>query len=1070
MKNNFFVRRPIFAMVIAIVTLILGAISIADLPVEQYPDITPPMVQVQATYQGADALSVEESVATPIEEAVNGVSDMIYMMSTNSSNGQMSLDVSFAVGSNPDLNTIFTQNRVSTATPELPPIVATQGVTTTKTQTSFILVMSLFSDGRFDETFIANYAMINLQDRLKRINGVGQVQILGAGEYAMRIWIRPDRLDYLNITVEQIVAAINSQSQIVPGGQLGGEPAPDGTEYTYTILMPAQDRTPEEFANIIIRTNPDGSLLRLGDVDRIELGAQTYNISSRYNNLPSAVIPIYLAPGNNAVEVGRKIKQVMAELSKNFPEGMDYDIIVDSTETIMKGIEEIILTLLFALILVIAVIYFFVQDFRATLVPVIAIPVSLVGAFILFPLFGFSINVFSMLALVLAIGLVVDDAIVVVEAVQVNIARGMSPRVATVAAMNTVASPIIATTVVLIAVFLPVGLMPGAAGKLYQQFALTIAFSVALSGINALTLSPALCSILMRPSSSKKDSALNRFFGRFNHWFDSSVDKYLDKNKIIMRHSARTFIFIAIIAAAALAILRFMPSGFLPDEDQGYLLTNIQLPAAASLQRTEQTINDIITRIKDNPNIESISGVAGYSILSGSASSNMGVLFISLKDYSKRKATASQLVEQLNSQLYEQINSANVYTFGPPSIPGLGPGSGFTIMIQDKGGNSPQYLAENCARFVEAASRRPEVQTITETFSANVPQRAISINDEMVLKAGVDINEVHNVLSTFLGGSYVNTFNRFGRLYQIYIQAEADYRQREEQLDLYFITNNQGETFPLSAFIEIRDTIGVQYTNRFNLYRASQVTGLPAKGYSTSECNNALAEVADSVLPDDMGYAWSNMSYQEENTHGEGIVFLYAVIFVFLILAALYESWTLPLAVIVGIPFAIFGAMLFLAAGYLINPKYINDIFLQVSLIMLIGLAAKNAILIIEYAKERFDEGMSLKDAALESAKLRIRPIIMTSLSFILGVLPLIFATGANSTARNEMGLALFGGMLITTIIALFTYPAIFVAFGKWCKYEKIREKELLLAQEDAQAMESINTSKNEKNSHDTDI
>ncbi len=1059
MKNNFFVRRPIFAMVIAIVIVILGVISIIDLPVEQYPDITPPMVQVNATYQGADALSVEESVATPIEEAVNGVSDMIYMMSTNSSNGEMSLAVSFKVGSNPNLNTIFTQNRVSTATPELPPIVATQGVTTTKTQTSFILVMSLYSDDSFDETFISNYAMINLQDQLKRINGVGQVEVLGAGEYAMRIWVKPDKLDYLNVSIDEIERAINSQSQIVPGGQLGAQPAPKDTEFTYTILMPGQYNTAEEFADIIIRTNSDGSLLRLGDVARVELGAQTYNIYSRYNNSPSVIIPIYLAPGYNAVEVGQKVKATMSQLSEKFPEGLKYDFIVDTTKTILTGIEEIILTLLFALILVILVIYFFIQDFRATLVPIIAIPVSLIGTFMLFPIFGFSINVFSMLALVLAIGLVVDDAIVVVEAVQVNISKGMSPRAATIMAMRTVASPIIATTVVLIAVFLPVGLMPGAAGKLYQQFALTIAFSVTLSSINALTLSPALCAILMRKNPDKKSSRANKLFGKFNRWFDRSVDKYLDKNRIIIRHSARTFIFIAIIAIAAAAILKFLPGGFLPNEDQGYLLANIELPPAASLQRTEQAIDQIIELLEENPDIQSISGVAGYSILSSSQSTNTGVLFISLKDYSQRQYSSDELCQMINEQMFSAINSAQVYVFGPPSIPGLGPGSGFTMMIQDRGGNSPQYLAENCSRFVEAARLRPEIQTINQTFSANVPQRAISINNEMVLKTGVDLNEVHNVLSSFLGGNYVNTFNRFGKLYQIYLQAESDYRQRENQLDLYFVSNKRGETFPLSTFIELRDTTGPQYTNRFNLYRAAQVTGLPAKGYSSAQCNQALIEVADSILPNDMGYAWSNMSYQEVNTSGEGLIFLYAIIFVFLILAALYESWTLPFAVIVGIPFAIFGAMLFLAMGYLINPKYINDIFLQVSLIMLIGLAAKNAILIIEYAKMLFDQGMSLKDAALESARLRIRPIIMTSLAFILGVIPLIFATGANATARNEMGLALFGGMLITTIIALFTYPAIFVAIGRWFKYDKIRESEKLIAQEDSQILESLNKS-----------
>ena len=646
-------------------------------------------------------------------------------------------------------------------------------------------------------------------------------------------------------------------------------------------------------------------------------------------------------------------------------------------------------------------------------------------------------NVFSLLGLVLAIGLVVDDAIVVVEAVQVNIEKGMNGKDATIAAMKTVASPIIATTTVLMAVFLPVGLMPGAAGKLYGQFAITIAISVALSGVNALSLSPALCSILLRPQSGEKTKG---FFGWFNRRFGRSVDSYLKTSKIMVRHSARTLIFIAISVIAVLLLLKTVPTGFLPNEDQGYLMADVQLPEAASLNRTKEAIDRINSILRRNDNVQSVTSVAGFSILSGNQSPNSGLIFIRLKDWSQRKMTAGQITTRLNEQLYYEINSAQVYTFGPPSIPGLGPGSGFTIMIQDKGGNTPGYLADYTDRFIAAARQRPEIATISTTFQADEPQKAISIDNEKVLKAGISLDELHSQISSYLGGMYVNNFNRFGRMYQTYIQAEDEYRLNESKLDMFYLTNDRGESVPLSAFITVRDTTGPQFTNRFNLYRAAGVTGLPASEYSTAQAMKALEEVADEVLPSDMGYAWSNMSYQEAQKSGAGTVFLYAVVFVFLILAALYESWTLPLSILLGIPFAVFGALAFTYLGYLFNPVYINDIFLQVSLIMLIGLAAKNAILIVEYARDKFDEGMDLQQAALEGAKLRVRPVVMTAVAFLMGVLPLILATGSNAVARNIMGLALFGGMLVATVIGLYAYPALFVLVGRMSRYEQKRK------------------------------
>ena len=801
--------------------------------------------------------------------------------------------------------------------------------------------------------------------------------------------------------------------------------------------MPAQYNTVEQFERIVLRAEPDGSLVYLKDVADVELGSQTYDVYSTYQQQPSSMIMINQSPGSNAVEVGKEVNAAMRELSQSFPEGMHYHTIVDSTRTILLGIHDIVVTLALALLLVVLVIYLFLQNIRATIVPIIAIPVSLVGAFMVFPLFGFSINVFSLLGLVLAIGLVVDDAIVVVEAVQVNIEKGMNGKDATITAMKTVASPIIATTTVLMAVFLPVGLMPGATGKLYGQFAITIAISVALSGINALSLSPALCSILLRPQSGKKAKG---FFGWFNRRFGRSVDSYLKTSRVMVRHSARTLIFIAISVIAVLLLLKTVPTGFLPNEDQGYLMADVQLPEAASLNRTKEAIDRINSILRRNDNVQSVTSVAGFSILSGNQSPNSGLIFIRLKDWSQRKMTAGQITTRLYEQLYYEINSAQVYTFGPPSIPGLGPGSGFTIMIQDKGGNTPGYLADYTDRFIAAARQRPEIATISTTFQADEPQKAISIDNEKVLKAGISLDELHSQISSYLGGMYVNNFNRFGRMYQTYIQAEDEYRLNESKLDMFYLTNDRGESVPLSAFITVRDTTGPQFTNRFNLYRAAGVTGLPASEYSTAQAMKALEEVADEVLPSDMGYAWSNMSYQEAQKSGAGTVFLYAVVFVFLILAALYESWTLPLSILLGIPFAVFGALAFTYLGYLFNPVYINDIFLQVSLIMLIGLAAKNAILIVEYARDKFDEGMDLQQAALEGAKLRVRPVVMTAVAFLMGVLPLILATGSNTVARNIMGLALFGGMLVATVIGLYAYPALFVLVGRMSRYEQKRK------------------------------
>ncbi|KPL08508.1 RND transporter [bacterium SM23_57] len=1037
--GSFFVNRPIVAMVIAIVTVIVGVVSLTTLPIEQYPDITPPMVRVNAQYTGANALNVEQSVATPLEQQINGVENMIYMKSVNSNDGTMTIQVSFEVGTDPDMNTVFTQNRVSAATAKLPEEVKRLGVTTEKSLPTMTLLITLTSDGRYDQNFLGNYALINIKDVLARIKGIGRVDVLGASDYSMRIWIKPDRLAQLGITVTEIVDAIRAQSVIVPGGKFGAEPAPPGTEFTYTVRLPDRLQDAKEFGEVVVRTTEEGAQVKIKDIARIELGVETYDMFARMDKKDAAIIAIYQMPGSNAVDLKERILLAMEELSGRFPDGIFYDVSLDLVKPITAGIEEIIITLFIALTLVILVVFLFIQDWRATLIPTIAIPVSLIGAFIVFPLLGFSINVLSLLGLVLAIGIVVDDAIVVVEAVQVNISKGMSSKDATIKAMQEVTAPVIATTLVLFAVFIPVAGMGGITGRLYQQFAITIAVSVGFSSLNALTLSPALCSLLLKEPQSYK-GILGKFFGGFNKVFDRSANTYMSYTNIVTRKIARGVIFIGILLLLIIILGGWVPGGFIPEEDLGGFFINIQLPDAASLQRTDavaQKVENILAQFEE---IQYITTASGFSLISSTKATNSAFIFISLKDWGERKKTALELVQELNDILYTQINEAQVFAFGPPAIPGLGSGSGFTMMLQDRSGESPIYLAEQSQKFIQAAMRRPEIGSIFTTYRASVPQRYLEINRDKLLKAGVPLNSLYTTVGTFLGGTYVNDFNRFGRLYKAYIQAEPEYRQSQDQINFFYIKNKDGESVPLSAFVTVREIVGPDFTNRFNLYRSTELTGAPAKGYSSVEALQALEEVAAEVLPVDMSYEWSNMSFQEKKAAGSGaIIFVFSLIFVFLILAAQYESWSLPFSILLGTPFAIFGAFLALFIARFFDLSYENNIFAQISLVMLIAMAAKNAILIVEFAKINFDQGKSLFEAAIESAKLRFRPILMTAFSFILGVLPLVFAAGAGAEARKVMGMALLGGMGIATVLGVFFYPMLFILIGKIAKYEQKR-------------------------------
>ncbi len=1042
-SGNFFVHRPIVAMVIAIVIVIVGAVSVIDLPIEQYPNLTPPVVQVRGTYTGANAINVEESVATPLEQQINGVDNMIYMKSTNSNDGTMVIDVSFDVGTDPDMNTVLTQNRVSAASAKLPQEVTKFGVTTQKSLPNTLMLITLTSDGRYDQDFLGNYALINIKDQLSRVKGIGRVDVLGASDYSMRIWVKPDLLSKLGITVPEILGAINEQNVIVPGGKFGAEPAPPGTEFTYTVRLPERFNSVEAFEEIVIRTHPDGSQVKIGDIATVNLGVETYNMIPRLNKETCSIIALYQAPGSNAVELAQNIIAEMDVLALNFPESIQYDVSLDSTLPITAGIRDIIVTLIIALILVILVVFIFIQDWRATLIPTLAIPVSLIGAFMFFPMMGFTINVLSLLGLVLAIGIVVDDAIVVVEAVQVNIAKGMATKEATLDAMNKVTAPVIATTLVLIAVFIPVAGMAGITGLLYQQFALTIVVSVIVSSVNALTLSPALCSILLK-KPEPYGGPLGWFFGKFNKGMDRTTESYMSFTNVVARKTKRGAIFIILMTIGAAIFGKLVPGGFIPEEDMGYFYVNVQLPNAASIQRTNAVSKKIEDILLEYPEVQFVTNATGYSMLAGSTVPNNGFMFVTLVDWGDRDLTAAEVVQKLNIELAYKIKGAQAFAFGPPAIPGLGNGSGFSIMIQDRAGNSPQYLAENTMRFIQGANQREEIGRAYTTFQANVPQRFMDIDKTKALKLGLSLNDVYTTIGAFMGGAYVNDFTRFGRLYKTYVQAEPEYRVDESQINNFFIKNNKGEMVPLATIATVSPIAGPDYTNRFNLYRSVEVTGGPAPGYTSAQAMAALEEVAAETLPPDMSYSWNAMSFQEKKASGSlGIILTFSLLFVFLILSAQYESWSLPFSILLGTPFAIFGALFFLWVARQFSPAFENNIFAQVSFVMLIGMAAKNAILIVEFANEEFQKGLSLFDAAIIAAKSRFRPILMTAFSFILGVFPLVVASGSGAEARKVMGMALLGGMGIATLLGVFMYPMLYVLIGKLAGYEKKRELSL---------------------------
>ncbi|MEY2507466.1 MAG: hydrophobic/amphiphilic exporter (mainly bacteria), family [Verrucomicrobiota bacterium] len=1023
--SKFFIRRPIVAIVIAILMTLIGANSMIQLPISQYPNIVPPEIQVRANYTGADAQTIEQSVAAPIEQQMSGVDKSNYIQSVNA-NGSIRMTINFDTATDPNVDHILTQMRVNQATSQLPQDVVNAGVTVQKSTTAPLLLIALNSPkGTYNNVFLANYANINLIDQITRVPGISNVQVFGAGQYAMRLWVKPDQLAKLSVTVTDIINALRAQNTVNPAGQIGGEPAPPGQEFTYTVRSPGRLTSAEEFGEIVIRANPDGSLLRLKEVARIELGAQVYTLNGRLDGKPAAVLACYQLPGTNALEAADGVKALMARVSQQFPADMSYAVSLDTTRAVTAGMHEIVMTLIEALALVILVVFVFLQGWRATLIPLCAVPVSLIGTFMLFPLFGFTINILALFGLVLAIGLVVDDAIVVVEAVEHHIEEGMSPRDATVRAMEEVSGPVIGIALVLSAVFVPTAFIPGITGRLYQQFALTIAISVLFSAFNALTLSPALAALLLRPRKAAR-GPLGWFFERFNRVFKRTTDRYVSASRIAIRKGAVSMALLVVFALLAGFFGSRLSSAFLPEEDQGYLYGSLALPYAASMERTGEAARKVEQALLNTHGVAHVTSVIGFNLLSTVQTTFNAFFFITLKPWDERTAPNEQyaaLKQTINRKL-AAIPEGIGFAFPPPSIPGIGTSGGVTFMLEDRAGRDPAFLGENLNRFLEAVRKRPEIASATSTFLPSVPQVFIDVDRDKVLKQGVDLTQVSQTLQTFMGGYFVNYFNRFGRQWQVFVQAEGEFRTRAENVGLFHVRNSNNEMVPLSTVTNVQTRAGPEFTIRFNLYRAAQINASAAPGFSSRDAMNALEQTFAQTMPGEMGYDYSAMSFQEKKAQ-EGVppsvIFGVSLLFVFLILAALYESWTLPFSVLLGTPIAVFGAFAALWARGMEN-----NVYAQIGLVMLIGLAAKNAILIVEFAKLSYERGTPLLEAALEGARLRLRPIIMTSFAFILGCLPLWRASGAGAVARRIMGTTVIGGMLAATLLAIFLIPVTF--------------------------------------------
>ncbi|MEN6602729.1 MAG: multidrug efflux RND transporter permease subunit [Bryobacteraceae bacterium] len=1023
---KFFINRPIVAMVISILTVIVGIVSMLRLPIAQFPEIIPPEVNVRATFPGADAQTLVQSVATPIEQQIVGVDNMNYMYSVNSNAGMTAITVNFDVTTDPNIDQVLTQLRTALAQPQLPVEVTTAGLTVQKSLASPLLLVAIYSpNGTYDASFLANYAYINLVDELSRMPGVGRVQVFGAGQYSMRIWVKPDQMAKLGVTVPQIVSAIRTQSTVNPAGQIGGEPIPRGQEFTYTVRAKGRLTTPEEFGDILLRASRDGSILRLKDVARIELGAQSYASAGRFNKRPAANMAIYQLPGSNSVDAADAVRNRLTELKKRFPADLDYRVAVDTTRAVRSGIREIAETLFEALLLVVLVVYLFLQSWRATMIPMLAVPVSLVGTFMVFPLLGFSINTLSLFGLVLAIGLVVDDAIVVVEAIEHHMEEGMAPRDAALQAMHEVSGPVVAIAVILAAVFVPTVFIPGITGRLYQQFAVTVAISVMISAFNALSLSPALGALLLKPQ--KAHGPLAGFFGWFNRNFQRTRDGYVGFSAVLVRKAGFSFVFLALVTGAVLLTGRNLPASFLPEEDNGYVMATLQLPDAASLQRTSAAAAKIEDFILNTPGVEGCIAVMGFNILSQVPNPYSGFFFVPLKPWDERKLPEEQYqaIRRHIMQGLAKVPEGVAISFPPPPIPGIGTFGGVSFVLEDRSGAEPEFLNTNLDKFLKAARKRPELANVSTTHLPTIPQIYADVDREKVARQGVNLGDVYTTMQSFMGGYMVNYFNLFGRQWQVYVAAEGDYRRRPEDISQFYVTDAGRGMVPLGSVVNTRTILGPEFMLRYNQYQAAQVNALAAPGYSAGQARKALETAFAETMPREMGFDYLGMSFQEQKAE-QGIsaasIFGLSLLFVFLILSALYESWSLPLSVLLGVPIAAFGGYM---ALYLRNFE--NDVYTQIGLIMLIGLSAKNAILIVEFAKSAYEKGgKTVAEAALIGARLRFRPILMTSLAFVFGCIPLWTATGAGAASRRILGTVVIGGMLAATSIAIFLIPMTF--------------------------------------------
>jgi HAE1 family hydrophobic/amphiphilic exporter-1 len=1023
--SNFFIRRPIVAIVISILTVMMGTITVSRLAVEQYPFLAPPNIRVQGTYPGASAEAVEQSVATPIEQEVNGVDRLIYMKSSNTSDGRMLLDVNFEVGTDQDIANVLTQNRVSAATARLPQEVVQQGVTVKKQSPSILMLISLGSpNGTYDANYLINYCGINLRDQLLRIPGIAQVDLFGGTDYGMRIWFQPDKMAKLGLTPSDVISAIKEQNLQAPAGKVGAAPTPKDQLFTNTVSAPGRLVTTEEFENIIVRQTEAGEVVRIKDIGRAELGSQDYNSFGRLDGKPAGAMAVYLLPGANQLKASEAIYHTMERAQELFPPDMIYKIVYDTTPAVEASIHEILKTFVEALILVTLVVFIFLQNIRATIIPLITIPVSLIGTFIFFPMLGFSLNTLSMFGLVLAIGIVVDDAIVVVEAVIHHLEHGMSPKDATFKAMEEVSGPVIGIALILSAVFVPVALLGGLVGSMYKQFALTIAISVLLSAFNALSLTPALCAMMLKVPKPMR-GPLGVFFRGFNKTFEVTTNGYVNASRLLVRRGILTIALIAIVIVGAGLLGTILPAGFIPDEDQGILGVSVQLPPGASLERTSvvlKKVEDILGKVEA---IDSFQTIGGYGAVTNTYQPNYGTLFSRMKPWEERHDEAMK-VKGIMAALQKEfaaIPEAIVFPFNIPTLAGFGAASGFNFLIQDRSGSmTVQDLGEQTRKFLAAARQRPELGNVFTSFDPSYPQVKVELDREKARTLGVPVNEVFQGMSAAMGGSYVNDFNRFGRLYRVYVQADASARLKAQDIGQIFVRSQRtNEMIPLSTLLNIKEIPGTELTTRFNLLRSVEVQGAPARGYTSGQALAALEQVFEETMPKEMSFAYSSISYQEKVAPPAAPTFIMAILCVFLLLAAMYESWRLPWAVLLGSPLVAFGAFL----GVWLTG-YDNNVYVQVGLVMLIGLAAKNAILIVEFAKAKYEQGSSLEEAALESARLRFRPILMTAFAFILGVVPLMLANGAGAGAQNVMGTAVFWGMLIATVLGVFIIPGNF--------------------------------------------